>query len=606
MIDWSQFHFLRPYWLLALLPLFLVLWLMLTRKLGNRSWENVCDASLLPYVLLGGRSGHRRVSVALTAVCGLLAVLSLAGPVWNKLPQPVFSKRTALVIALDLSLSMYADDISPSRIARARFKITDILNMRKEGQTALVVYAGDAFTVTPLTDDTQTIASQLTALSPDIMPAPGNRTDKALSLAEDLMKQAGMGRGDVLLITDEIDLSRTQGKAEALAADGYRVSVMGVGTQQGVPIPLDDGSFLKDDSGKIVIPVLDEAPMRKLAAAGGGVYVRLGIDDSDIRELDRFFSVNASRMDAGKTELRTDVWREQGPWLLILLLPLAAMVFRKGYLLILVFIFMPFPNEAQAFDWGSLWLRPDQRAQRVLEQGNAGKAAELFRDPAWKGAAQYKSGDYQAAVKSLENAKGVENLYNKGNALARAGHLKEAIAAYDEVLKGKPDHADAKYNKALLEKELKKQQQNKGQQQNEGQQQNKGQQQNSEKNDQQSGRRDKSGREQQAGNNSKPGEQSPDQREKDQANNMKGRDEQKKKQDEQKNPEAGKKENRQDGSAGRSAMASRDDVQPDEEEQATEQWLRRIPDDPAGLLRRKFLYQYKQRQTEQAPGEKTW
>ena len=611
MIDWTQFHFLRPYWLLALVPLILVIWLMLTRKLGNRTWENVCDATLLPYILLGERGRPRLISVVLTAACGLLAIVSLAGPAWNKLPQPVFSNRTALVIALDLSRSMNATDISPSRLARARFKLADILNTRKEGQTALVVYAGDAFTVTPLTDDTQTIISQLSALSPDLMPAPGNRADLALSLAEKLLKQGGMGRGDVLLITDDIDLSRSRARAESLATEGYRVSVMGVGTKQGVPIPLDDGSFLKDDSGKIIIPMLEEAPMRALAAGGGGLYVRLGIDDSDIRELARFFSVNANRTGAGKTELQTDVWREQGPWLLILLMPLAALVFRKGYLVILVFICLPFPNEARAFDWDSLWLRPDQRAQRVLKQGDAKKAAELFRDPAWKGAAQYQSGDYRAAVKSLENAEGVENLYNKGNALARAGRLKEAIAAYDQVLKLRPDHADAKYNKALLEQELKKQQQNQGQQKDQGQQQNQGQRQSGGKDNPRSGQQDKSGqdesgREQQGRDNAQTGQQTPGRREQDRAKNRKGGDQRERRQEEQKSQEAGTNDQRGNGPAGNNAVTSRDEVQPDEQEQATEQWLRRIPDDPAGLLRRKFLYQYKQRQSERDGEQKTW
>ena len=627
MINWAQFHFLRPYWLLALLPLVIVLWLMLTKKLGNRSWENVCDTSLLPYILIGNHGGIRRTSVILTAVCGLLAIVSLAGPVWKKIPQPVFSSRTALVIALDLSLSMDANDISPSRLARARFKIADILNKREEGQTALLVYAGDAFTVTPLTDDTETIASQLTALSTGLMPIPGNRTDLALSLAEDLLKQAGAGQGDILLITDEINLSRSESRAESLRAEGYRVSVMGVGTEQGVPIPLEDGGFLKDNKGQIIIPVLDEAPMRSLAAAGGGRYVRLGIDDSDVVELERFFSVNANRNDATATELQTDVWQEEGPWLLVLLLPLVAMVFRKGYLVILLFICLPFPKQAQAFDWDSLWLRSDQRAQRALEAGDTQQAVKLFNDPAWKGAAQYKSGDYEAAIKSLDNLEGVEDLYNKGNALAKAGYLQEAIAAYEKVLERMPGHEDAKYNKQLLEEELKKQQQQKQnqqqqskqdkkdsqQQQDSGKQQNKGQQQKDGKKDeqQQSGQqeksaKDQSGQQQQAQEKPQSGEQKAGKQEEGQANKMREQDNKEKAQDEQENQAAVKNEKSGNEPEQNNPVPSSDDRQPDEEQQATEQWLRRIPDDPAGLLRRKFLYQYQQRQSQQDSGEKTW
>ena len=205
MIDFEVFHFLRPLWFFALIPLLLLIWWMFFRRTGESNWEAICDERLLPHILIRGSGRTRKVSMILAAIGGLLGIIALAGPVWEKLPQPVFTAQDALVIALDLTRSMDAGDVSPSRLERARFKIRDILDQRHEGQTALLVYAGEAFTVTPLTDDNDTIKSQLNALNTDIMPVFGNRTDKAVTKALDLLKQAGMRRGHVLLITDEVD-----------------------------------------------------------------------------------------------------------------------------------------------------------------------------------------------------------------------------------------------------------------------------------------------------------------------------------------------------------------------------------------------------------------
>jgi Ca-activated chloride channel family protein len=599
----EYFHFLRPWWLLALLPLLVTVWLMLKKKLGSRDWETVIDPELLPYVLTSGRGSTRRLPALLTAVCGLLAIFALAGPVWDKLPQPVYSSRSSLVIALDLSRSMDANDIDPSRLVRARYKIRDILNRRPEGQTALLVYAGDAFTVTPLTDDTGTIASQLDALTTDIMPVQGNRTDLALRLAGKLLRQAGAGRGDILLITDEVNLARGRDVAKKLRGENYRISVLGVGTRRGVPIPLADGSFLTDAKGQIVIPVLDEAPMRKLVAAGGGIYLRLRTDDVDIDTLLRLFH---TVMDNGvtATRLKTDVWREQGPWLLLLLLPLAALAFRRGYMLVLLCLLLPVPRPARAMDWDSLWLRSDQRAARALHEGRNKEAARLFRDPAWKGAAKYRAGDYDGAIKSLNGLKGPENLYNLGNALARAGRYQAALNAYDKALQQDPGNEDAKYNRKLVEDYLKKQQQKQKQKSKQGKGEKKpqpGQQ----RNNNGSGRKNKPRpQQQQQGQQQKQNQAGRQQGDREQQKPSPQHAEQKPRPEQSPQNGSMKKEGQADRSA---AAPSVKKMKPDEEQQAIEQWLRRIPDDPSGLLRRKFLYQYQQRERERPDSdEKTW
>lgn len=594
----SQFHFLRPFWLLALVPLIILIWLMARKRLGSHSWESVCDEELLPYILIGSSVRKRSFAIGLTAIGGLLAILALAGPVWKKLPQPVFSRADALVIAFDLSRSMDANDISPSRLLRARYKIADILKRRTGGQTALLVYAGDSFTVTPMTDDNDTIDSQLAALNTDIMPVQGSNTLLALKRAEQLLKNAGARTGDILFISDDIDYQQAGKYAAALHDQGYRISVLGVGTSHGVPIPLADGSFLKDSSGKIVIPTLDEKPMRSFADAGGGIYHRVTLDDKDIDSLLEFFSGHDGEGKVTATKLKTDTWREEGPWLLIILLPLMAMLFRRGYLVMLVIFLLPVPDTAQAMDWTSLWARPDQQAARALAEGDAATAAKLFQDPAWKGSAQYRSGDFNDAIKTLKQTDDVESLYNLGNALARTGNYREAISVYDKVLKQDPDHADAKFNRELLEKELEKQQKNQ-QQQTDKQGKDKNQQNNQ---DQQ----------QQAGNRDRDKDKHRNQQEKqNDARQQADKEQQKKEQqqrEQQKQQQARQRQNNSDEAKQnqQQRMAKSETRTPDEDQQALEQWLRRIPDDPAGLLRRKFRYQYQQRDNNIQPSGKAW
>lgn len=602
MISFEQFHFLRPLWLIVLVPLVILIWMMIKRKIGSRSWESFCDEALLPYVLINKASKSSRMPMILTSIIGLLAVISLAGPVWEKLPQPVFSRQNSLVIALDLSLSMDADDITPSRLARARFKIADILEKNKEAQTALLVYAGDAFTVTPLTDDSATILSQLKALTTDIMPVQGNRTDIALVKAVQLLKQAGLKSGNVLLMTDEIDAEKTRAEAISLKQQGYRLFVLGIGTDHGVPVPLADGSFLKDSKGKIVVPVLNEKAMQSIAKLGGGRYLRVTVDDRDIDSLQTIFTGISVNGEIETTKLQTDVWYEQGPWLLIFLLPFTALLFRRGYLVILIFL-LPFPDKAQAFDWDNLWSTADQRAKRVLDSGDHLQAAKIFKDPQWKAAANYQAGEFDAAIESLATVENIEGLYNKANALARTGRYQEAIEIYKKVLAQKNDHGDALYNKKLLEDELENQQQQQDNQQSDNKQDDQDQQQ--------------QGQQQQSQDGNSSDQESSDQQQseemnKDQEEQQSSSDEQQAQQNEQEKEQAEQQAAQQQAEqdekqkSDQEPVANSDMTPTDEEQQAAEQWLRRIPDDPSELLRRKFLYQYKQRAANQQSEHRNW
>ncbi|MFU8789821.1 MAG: VWA domain-containing protein, partial [Methylobacter sp.] len=453
----ADFHFIRPYWLLAVLPYLVILALMLRNKLAQGNWSAVCDAELLPYLLQDKPVKQSRWPLTTGALAALLVIIALAGPTWERLPSPVFRNASALVIVLDLSRSMDAADIKPSRLIMARYKIADILKQRKDGQTALLVYAGDAFTVTPLTDDTETIASQLSALNTDIMPSQGSNTALALNKAVELFKQAGLQQGHILLVTDGVDVDKTLATVKAL--DKYPLSILGVGSDDGAPIALPEGGFLKDQQGNIVLPKLNADELKQLAQAGQGVYQTISANDADIQRV--LAGINAPAQQQGKQNdnLLLEQWADKGPWLLVLALPLAALTFRKGVLCWVLLLLLPLPKNSYALGWQDLWQTQDQQAQQAYNKQDFAKAAEQFANPDWKAAAQYKAGEYDKALESLKNSTSASSAYNRGNALAQAGQLEEAIKAYEQALALNPDNSDAKHNKDVVEKALEKQQQ---------------------------------------------------------------------------------------------------------------------------------------------------
>jgi len=591
----ADFHWLRPEWLWALPLVALITFAMTRRELAPGNWRRIVDPALAPYVL--SRAASRRHSYRwwLMALGGFIAVLSLAGPSWNRVEQPVFRSEQAIVIALDLSRSMDAQDLTPSRLTRARLKILDILERRKSGQTALVVYSANAFTVTPLTTDVDTVAALVNSLGTDIMPSRGSYPVAAINKGLQLLQQAGVGYGEVLLITD----GGTSPAAERAAADlydaGYTLSVMGVGTPEGAPIPMAGGGFVTDRSGQIAVPKLEAQELRSLAAAGHGRYMVLSADDRDLDTLLSGVIDSSSESDAS---LATDQWQEEGPWLLLLLLPLAAFAFRRGWVLVIAFVLMPVAEPVHAFGWDDIWLTKDQQAQRQLAEGSAADAATLFKDPVWRAIARYRAGEYAGSASGFAAQEDTESLYNLGNALARLGELESAIDAYEQVLEINAGNEDAQYNRDLIKDMLDRQQESESGQDSSSQSGGGGQKPEGE------GDQEQSGAEGEAGDPGAEGEAGDSSRSEDEMNqeDLEAiRAELERAAQEAARQQQGEAQDAED-------MNPADEIaerRAQEQRQAMEQWLRRIPNDPGGLLRRKFRYQY-QRLGRDQDGNNLW
>ncbi|HSY26513.1 MAG TPA: VWA domain-containing protein [Burkholderiaceae bacterium] len=619
----TNFHFLRPTWLLALLPLAVLLWLMRRRRANSRSWQRVVDARLLPHLLIGKEGKQGNASLFLLAIGGILAIAALAGPAWRKLEQPVFRQQSDLVVALDLSRSMDAGDVKPSRLQRAELKLRDILAQQKEGDTALIVYAATPFVVSPLTSDANTIASQVGSMTSDLMPAQGARPDLAIGLAQKLLNQAGAVHGGVLLISDGIGDAKSNDLEDAikkLTGAGHKLSILGVGTSEGAPVPASDGGFVKSVDGAILLPKLDDASLSKLAQQGGGTYRRLSNDDSDFHALLTPFTQMLEQHQGKEVDgLSADQWHDEGPWLLLPLMLLATLFFRRGYLLLFFLVMLPQAHPADAADWSSLWHNDDQRAQQALAAQQPQVAAKLFHDPEWRAAANYRAGNYQAALENLKEIDSAEADYNRGNALAKLGRLSEAITAYEHALKRNPKMEDARYNRELLEKMNKNSDKQKNQSKQDNQQQDKkdvdsksqdGKQQDGkgqQKDNQQGNANDKKPSpqkpddksnsstdkaQQNSGNSNKPDDKSQQQPSDDKSQQNKSQDS---------SAANATKEQQQDKSQqGMNRSAATDQQPPAKQlQKVDEQWLQRIPDDPGGLWRRKFLYQYNKQQQAQ-------
>jgi Ca-activated chloride channel family protein len=490
---------------------------------------------------------------------------------------------------------MDAQDVTPSRMLRARLKIQDILERRAGGQTALVVYSSNAFTVTPLTSDIDTIGALVNSLSTDIMPSRGSYPTAAIYKGKQLLEQAGAAFGEVLLISDGGSSPAAERAARELRDAGFTLSVLGVGTKDGAPIPKLSGGFVTDQAGRIAVPRLEERGLRELALSGGGRYATLS---SDGRDLDYLMAGEVGARKASDDELATDQWREEGPWLALLLLPLAALAFRRGWIVVLAIAVLPVSRPADASVWDDLWLNKDQQAQRKLEAGNADEAAGLFENPEWRAVAEYEAGAYTQSAARFAEQDDARNLYNLGNALARQGEFESAIDAYEQVLETDPENEDAAFNRDLLEQLMEEQE---SQQQNQGDDQQSSDQSGG---DSQESEGDSSSQTESSEGSSdaqsESGEQNASQRQDEMSEeDMQALQEELQRAAEEAENEAGEQ----------SAQLSEEQLEAlrreQEQQQAMEQWLRRIPNDPGGLLRRKFRYQY-QRMGRDQDGNNLW
>ncbi|HET7563036.1 MAG TPA: VWA domain-containing protein [Rhodanobacteraceae bacterium] len=443
-------HFLRPWWWLAALPLPLVLWMLARGGGGRAAFGKLVDATLLPHIVRD--TGKRRwAGAALLASAWLLGTAALAGPAWQRMETPLYVNGAARVVALSLSNDMLAQDLAPDRMTRARFAVHDLIDAAGDARTALVAYAGAAFTVAPLTSDKHTVLNLLRALQPNVMPVPGNDAAAGIAHSVQLLQDARVRGGEIIVVTDRADTAALTAARKAHAA-GIRIDVLGIGTTQGAPVPEAGGGFAGGSNGTLLAH-RDDASLRALAAAGGGAYAILPTDGGATPE---FASPVAMAGQASHDE-RGQVWRDGGVWLLPILVLLAALAFRRGWLLLLAVLVLPVTMpSASAATPSAWWNNRDQRALQALQDGDAQQARQLAASSGLRGSADYRAGDYADAAKAFAQGRDARAHYNLGNALAKQGEYQKAMNAYREALRQDPKFADARANLDAVEAWLKR------------------------------------------------------------------------------------------------------------------------------------------------------
>jgi Ca-activated chloride channel family protein len=622
----AEFHFLRPHWLYALIPACIgYIWLLCRQKQAG-SWDQVISPQLLPFLLDSVPVKQRRTLPFLALFGWILACLAMAGPTWERTPLPVHKQENALVILFDLSPSMLAQDLKPNRLTRARLKLIDLLKLREEGTTALIAYSGESFVVSPLTDDADTVAALVPALDPYIMPSKGSQVESAIEQAVELVLNAGLVQGSFLLVTDGVSASAQKTLNQTINEHGdFKLSILGIGTEDGAPIPLGNGGFAKDKSGSIVIPKLNIHNLQKLASLNGGHFIQLTADDADIQYLTEPFNIE-NDSPSKQLERAFDSWSDQGYWMVFPVLILLLLAFRRGLLACLVVApILSIPQPSHALSWEDLWSRSDQQAAQAMSKGDTETAQQQFKDPDWKAAAAYRNGDFNTAVELYSNnansknksneGENQPNHYNQGNALAKSGKLEEAIKSYEQALTHNPDNEDAQFNKDLVEKLLQQQQQQQQQQQDgdsSNQDQQDGQQQDNQNGQQSDGDQSQGDLSQSEQNQKGQSEQNESQEENpqdsqsSQDSNNEDSDTESSKNEQESEQEHTPTEEPKLAEGSDSAEGSPQELSTEqmseEERQAMEQWLRKIPDDPGGLLREKFRYEAKKRTYERRRG----
>ncbi|NVJ66873.1 MAG: VWA domain-containing protein [Gammaproteobacteria bacterium] len=557
-------HFIRPWAWLLLIPLIILFFWQVTHRSYHSNWSDLIDQHLLQWILPNSENRTRkRISHSLLLAFWLLLVFALSGPSWQKIPQPIYSNNDANVIVLDLSSSMDANDIEPTRLARSKFKLYDLLEKIAEGNTALIVYAGDAFILSPLTSDERTIENLIRPLQTELMPIKGSQPQLGIAKAIELLQNAEQVNGNIIWVTDGAEAHQLDDIESLLDKHQYRLKILATGTEQGAPITMAAGRFLKDSQGNIVVPKLNYAELAQFSDQVGATLTAISADSHDIEVLSQS---NLSPLEGRyqKEDIFADSWHDSGYWLLILLIPIVLYSFRNknilAVLLVSCFVTMTPYQSAEAQVTDKLFLNKDQQGQKHYKNGDLESAEKNFQDPNWKAMAAYKNGNYQAAAGYLSQATNADELYNLGNALAMAGQYQEAINAYQAAIDLQADHADAIYNKKVIEDLLEQEQQDS---QSEQEQQEQQQQQEQEQQEQQ--------------------EQEQQQQEQESQQQESEQQEQEKQTQEQQLKEMSEQEKQQE----------------------LEQWLKKISDDPGRLIRNKMKLEYNRRGYRSQPS-KTW
>lgn len=645
----NNFEWLRPLWLLALLPACLLGWLLVKKQANQQHWQNLIAPHLRPFMLQSASNTSDKWPIWLLLLCWVIATLALAGPSWQKVTVPAEKSQNGTVVVMDLSLSMLAEDLKPNRLNRMKYKMTDLVKQHPEMALGLVGYAGSAHTITPIAEDNQTLLNLLPSLSPVIMPEYGSEPLLAMLQADTLLQGSHIKNGHIIWFTDDIEAEQSDELIAWFKTQNHQLSIVMVGTSAGAPIHVPDYGLLKDDEGRIQLPKLPLQRFQALAKELDATLVQLSLNDED---LEHILASNETHVSTEKSTDKTNAKEVQHPldmgiYLVWLLLPLAVFAFRKGWLgSFMIYLCLPLsltttntdvfadntvPNQdakpPSVKEYKDPFLSHDQEGYRAWQAKDYAAAQALFKNPKWSGSAHYKNGDYAGALHAFKQDQSAIGDYNQANSLAHLGRYEEAIEAYKRALKKQPDLKDAQHNLSIVEQILKQQQTANSDNPS------------NEKSDKQQNNQNPQSSQANSNSDSQPGNQTnePKQSQNQTANKDSNQDETKdaakqnaskqteapeqntennssahnqpgnlnnrknSESDEIRSAEKGQSDSEMGAMNDKTLIDENDEQTPNsdinkEQQRAIETWLQQIPNEPGQFLKRKFDYQYRQNQ----------
>ncbi len=435
-INWEKFHFLRGEYLELILICIVVLIIGFFFYREFNSWKKNIAKHLQPYVIQKGtawKSHLIKVSVVLMFVLGGISFL---GPSWSQVKAPAKKVKSQLVIALDLSNSMLARDISPSRLERAKFKIHDFLKANPRAETNLLVFAGTIHTAIPFTTDYRIIEDQIDGLIPRMMPVKGTAFNTLFREIDTLFTD-NKAEGKVLLITDDLEDVSIEIVRNFLQQNNIKLYIYPFATQTGIVIP---------NTNKISSLNLEK--VNSLAAMDKVEILEITLDNSDVKDLAE--AISATILFEDKSTEEQENWLDNGFWLVIPLVFIFLFSFRKGWSLNMVLVMVVLSScskntESKGSDYKfkDLWYTQEYQAQQAYNKEDYMVAAQDFLNPLRKGAAYYKAGDYLSAQTAFERDTTTTGLYNLGLTYAKLGKLEQAQEVFEKVLELDPTNTNA-------------------------------------------------------------------------------------------------------------------------------------------------------------------
>jgi len=578
-------HFTRPYWLVLIAAIVLLTLLVNKNPLVNNRINKLIDPNLRQHLVY--KDATSRLNKWLGLAVAISLCLGLAGISWTKAPSTQFENTRKTVMVVDQSLSMYATDIKPNRQTQLKQSVRDILTQSKEGDIALVAFAGEGFVISPFSQDRDTITHFLLALEPIIMPVYGSDLssgiETALSLSNDDTSPLHL-----IVFTDDLSEQDKVQIPALLNNRNTQLDLIAVGTETPAIITLPDGQILRQN-GRNILPVTPLQELANLTESLGGRFYQGRLSPDDVSRITKVSLDNKSMQQAQNKSIQ---WIEQGHWFALPFVIWLAFQFRKGMLLMMMLTLFTLPSEkvqASPLDW---FKTKDQKGQQAVDQGDWQTADQYFQQPNWKAASSYALENYPTTAEALQSIeRSAADNYNLGNALALLGNVQEAISAYEKALEQDPSLSVAQENLDYLKQYQEKQREEK--QNNASQQEN-----NAEKSEQNS---------QDQTDNPENSSDNTDQNDAKEHTDAKNDNKKNEKQDNTKTPE----DNGESPDANEQPSTELENTQLNNEEaQALNQWLRQIQDDPGLLLQRKLWHLHQEKRSDnrytQKDGQNPW